>query len=122
MGGQLGAELVRTPAKGWIQQAILSGKIQTVDEGEVKSRTDELRNSGACSSDDPHVIALAQVSGSRLLYSNDRDLHKDFKNTQLLSTPPGKIYSTKKNKKSGEGYRKLRSGHKSLLRMNVCGK
>ena len=121
VSGQLGAELARTPARQWIQQAILSGRIQTVDEGEVTSRTDQLRNSGACTSNDPHVIALAQVSGARLLYSNDHRLRKDFQNTELLSAPPGKIYSTKKSEKWGGGYRKLGRQHRKLLRMNVCG-
>ncbi|MYH42126.1 MAG: hypothetical protein F4017_01170 [Acidimicrobiaceae bacterium] len=49
---------------------------------------------GSCRSDDHHVIALAQISGARLLFSNDKDLHKDFKNRQLIDQPTGTVYST----------------------------
>ena len=45
-------------------------------------------------SNDHHMLALAIVSGSRLLYSNDKDLQKDFGNIQLLGSPKGRVYST----------------------------
>ena len=54
----------------------------------------ELQDAGACQSNDLHVLALAQVSGARLLYSNDLSLHQDFGNRDLISRPRGKIYST----------------------------
>jgi len=40
------------------------------------------------SSNDLHVLALARVSGARLLYSEDRKLQRDF--TKILR---GKVYS-----------------------------
>ena len=43
-------------------------------------------------SDDPHVLTVAQMSGTRLLYSNDGDLHQDFKNRGLVNNPRGNIY------------------------------
>lgn len=42
-------------------------------------------------SDDPHILALAKVSGARLLCSHDQPLHSDFTNSALL-TPKGNIY------------------------------
>lgn len=49
-------------------------------------------------SDDPHVLALARASGARLLYSNDRNLHDDFRDTQIVPRPKGKVYSSARNK------------------------
>ena len=49
-------------------------------------------STGLCVSDDPHIIALARVSGARTLCSNDNNLHTDFKNQRLLSHPRGGVY------------------------------
>ena len=46
----------------------------------------------------PHVLALAQVSGARLLYSNDQTLQRDFKNSKLIKNPRGNVYTTLRNK------------------------
>ena len=70
---------------------------------------------GAVKSDDPHIIALAQVSGARLLYSNDKSLQQDFKNKDLINNPRGKVYIT--NECRGN----FSSGHKKLLvRRDLC--
>jgi predicted nucleic acid-binding protein len=55
----------------------------------------------ACKSDDPHIIALAQVSGARLLCSYDEDLGTDFTNSALIK-PRGRVYKN--------------AGHAHLLR------
>ena len=107
-GGKLLEELNRTSAREWARQAVLAGLIRNVNNAEVDARTEVLR--GSCNSDDPHVIALAQVSGARLLYSNDRDLHRDFGNKRLIDKPRGKVYSTL------EGGGHLQESHKKLLR------
>ena len=60
---------------------------------------DILVERGVCQSNDQHVIALAIVSGARLLYSNDRRLQRDFKDRRLID-PPGKVYSTRRGKRS----------------------
>ena len=120
VGGKLRKELSRTPAKAWMQQAIASGRMTIVDEQQVNSREEEIRVAGSCVSNDLHIIALAQISGARLLYSNDNSLRRDFQNDDLINGPSGKIYSSKKSNKWGGGYRKLDSGHKRLLRENAC--
>ena len=48
---------------------------------------------GKCRSNDPHVIALASVSGCRLIFSKDQDLHEDAKDKSLLN-PSASIYQT----------------------------
>ena len=49
-------------------------------------------------SDDPHVLALARVSGARLLYTDDGNLMADFKNKQFIDQPRGKVYSSAANR------------------------
>ena len=48
-------------------------------------------------SDDPHVLALARVSGARLLYTNDANLMADFKNKRLIDDPRGSVYTRAAN-------------------------
>jgi predicted nucleic acid-binding protein len=44
-------------------------------------------------SNDPHILALAKVSGARVLYTKDDALIKDFTNKYLISNPKGRCYS-----------------------------
>lgn len=109
VGGKLLEELNSTPAREWIKQAGLSARVKTEDKAKVEASTRKLQRKGGFKSNDPHILALAQVSGARLLYSNDGDLREDFLNKELINRPQGKIYSTK----CGSG--KLQRGHKMLL-------
>lgn len=110
-GGKVLEELNNnTKFMNWRQQAILAGKISEANENEVNARTEKLKNDNSCISDDQHVIALAQVSGARLLYSNDGNLIKDFKHKKLIDQPRGKIYPT-----GGDG--SFQNSHKRLLGM-----
>ena len=113
-GGKLHQELTRAhPFMEWSKQAVLSGKIKRFNDREIDDRTEMLKDS--CKSDDAHVIALAQISGARFLYSDEGNLHKDFKNKRLIDNPRGAIYSTK-NQDS------FTSGHRNLLRRSgICG-
>lgn len=61
---------------------------------------------GRIVSDDPHVLALARVSGARLLYTNDTDLMTDFKNKRLIDDPRGSVYT--------------RAANAHLLRRAIC--
>ena len=111
-GGKLLGELEQTPAREWVRQAMIAGFVRSVDEAEVDARTEELR--GSCISNDPHVIALAQVSGARLLYSNDGNLHRDSGNKKLIDAPRGKVYSTRDDKSFRDHHRRL------LRRRDLC--
>ena len=100
--------------KAWRQQATSSGRITEANEIEVNARTEKLKNENSCRSNDPHVIALAKVSGARLLYSNDVTLIKDFKDKNLIDQPRCKVYPT-----SGDG--SFQNSHKRLLgQKNLC--
>ena len=112
VGGRLLAELDQTVARTWLREAFRAGRIRREDDNEVEIAEHSLR--GICRSNDPHIIALGQVSGARLLYSNDRELQTDFKNKSLIDQPRGKIYSTRRTKSYG-------TSHQGLLRStNLC--
>ena len=118
VGGKLLEELNRTSGRVWARRALNRGLIRRVSESKVKERTEKLQNEGVCRSDDPHVIALAQVSGARLLYTNDSDLQKDFKNKNLVNNPAGKIYSTDVKNNPNKEFRDV---HRGLLgRNDLC--
>lgn len=108
------AELNYVKARQWIQQGILAGKIRQETPGTVDQREEELGREGRCRSNDIHLIALAQVSGARLLYSNDRALHEDFGNKLLIDRPRGKVYSTNERKDFTNAHQKL------LSNRNLC--
>ena len=114
VGGKLLEELDGNAIfKGWRSTAAQYGRVRRVSDQTVQARTAELQASRSCKSNDPHVIALAQLSGARLLYSNDSDLHEDFGNGALVNQPRGRVYSTKKSQSFGRA-------HKHLLKTTAC--
>ena len=116
VGGKLLEELEKSSAdfRRWGQEAQLAGKMRIVNKSEVDAKTEQIQGEGVIRSDDPHVIALAQVSGARLLYSNDGNLQQDFKNKKLIDDPRGKVYST-------SGGRSFQRSHDRLLKnKNLC--
>ena len=107
VGGKLRLELYQTRFHLWEREAFRRGFIQEFNDEEVVEKALELRDSRACKSNDAHVIALAQISGARLLYSNDVLLQRDLKNNDLLDNPDGKVYSTRITRKFTKARRKL---------------
>jgi hypothetical protein len=70
-----------------------SGNAREVDDRDVLA--EERGIAGQCRSDDPHVIALARVSGARILVlSKDRLLEQDFHDPALVNHPRGRIYKS----------------------------
>lgn len=114
VGGKLLDELYRTSSRSSIEEAMLAGTAIFIDKERVASQTQQLIDKGTCQSNDPHIIALAQIGGARLLYSNDRDLHEDFKNRDLIDNPRGRVYSTLRNKRFSDSHKKL------LARTDLC--
>lgn len=98
---QLLEQLYESQAREWTRQALNAGLIRRVCESKVNARIEHLQNQDSCRSDDPHVIALAQLSGARLLYSNDGLLRQDFSDKKLLNEPPGKVYLSRRDEKQG---------------------
>lgn len=62
---------------------------------EVKAGLEARRRpNGEIRSNDTHVLAIAIVSGARLLYSRDKKLRTDFTNRNVVSEPQGRLYNT----------------------------
>ena len=67
-----------------------AGKAKVCSASRVDA--EEVRVRPLCVSDDPHVIALARVSGARLLCTDDVGLMTDFKDKKLIDKPRGSVY------------------------------
>ena len=119
IGGKLRSELERSKAfRGWALTAIQTGKLVSINDDSVNTRAGQLREF-IRKQDDPHVIALAQISGARLLYSNDRGLIQHFKDEQFISCPQGSIYTTLTPESLPEG-EFTREHEDLLLRSDLC--
>ncbi|MCY4372354.1 MAG: hypothetical protein OXC31_01195 [Spirochaetaceae bacterium] len=95
VGGELLRELSQyRKFKAWLGEAISAGRARRIRDTVVDSETEAIRAGQSCRSNDHHILALARVSGARLLFTNDRNLEQDFKNRSLVPDPRGKIYKT----------------------------
>lgn len=98
----------------WMDELVRAGVIHDLDDSRIDQLAEEIEAGGILESNDSHIIALAQESGARLLFSNDSMLQTDFKNSGLLNSPRGKVYTTKCHKE-------FRPAHKRLLgRRDLC--
>lgn len=115
IGGKLRRELMEANSfKNWLVQARLAQQVRDINDDEVSRRVEELNREKAYKSDDEHVIALAQESGARLLYTDDPDLQEDFGDQKLIANPRGRVYTTLR-------YRDVRKTHRDLLaRQDLC--
>ena len=118
VGGKLHNELLGSSSdlRRLFRQLELAGRMTIEDNNEVSGRTEELSREGLCRSDDEHVIALAQVSGARLLFTNDNDLKDDFTDNKLIDNPRGKVYTTRLKSEFNETKRRL------LRQKDLCRK
>lgn len=117
-GGSQRDELMRSgeQMRRWLAELQSAGRLTRVDDEQVNLRCREICDASATDgklydSDDPHVIALAQVSGARLLYTKDQKLTRDFKKKRLIDEPRGRVYSTSQADD-------LTRSHRDLLRRN----
>ena len=122
VGGKQLEELMRAASVGfelWAEEAGRDGRLRRTDHDSVEAETARLRQSGDCKSNDEHIIALALVSGARLLYSHDKDLHSDFKS--LLTGLRGKVLPTGTSNNARQARRILLESEE-LCRPNRCGR
>ncbi|MBW8039205.1 MAG: hypothetical protein FVQ85_04315 [Planctomycetes bacterium] len=107
-GGKLRTEYVRSKKiKRVLRKFDQIGIAQAYDDEQVNSEARRIRKLPACQSDDAHIIALAKLSGARLLCSEDGELHQDFRNSRLLSNPRGKVYQTSNHRPLLDQYCRL---------------
>lgn len=88
VGGKLTQELCKNANfRTFLLEMQRVGSLISVEAAKCEAEISELRS---YKSNDPHVLALARVSGARLLYTDDRDLMTDFKDRALIC-PRGKV-------------------------------
>ena len=94
----------------WLETAIQFGRARQIDDARIDRETEEVtaRN---IRSDDPHILALARISGARLLFTNDHALQQDFQNREIITGTRGRIYTTVERND-------VRRTHRNLLRRN----
>lgn len=108
VGGKLYDELASHAAfRKWAATAIVDGRVRREHPDRVERSADALAGNSSLRSNDPHVIALAEVGGARLLYSYDTNLRHDFRDPALLSKPRGKLYPTGKSPNDQRRRRRL---------------
>ena len=91
VGGHLAIELDRVyAARRFVRSLQQAGRARFFPAEAIEKETNRMR--AICTSNDPHVIALARISGARVLCSSDTTLHRDFSNQELISNPRGHIY------------------------------
>lgn len=76
----------------WRDEQMRAGKLISVSSEDVIGKENELKDE--IISDDAHIIALALITQTKVLVSNDNNLIQDFK----AQVSRGKVYTTKKQK------------------------
>ena len=108
--GDIGKELNRNgKMKDRLKEYLRAGKAKHISEEEVEKKKQDVVEKLDLESNDPYIIALAKVSNTRLLTSEDAALCSDFKNKKIIRRKRGKIYKAREHKE-----------HKHLLNQNTC--
>ncbi len=112
LGGKLLREITgHSQRQKLVQALIASGQIRHYSSQTIREEERRVRQQNRCRSNDTHVIALALVSGARLLYSGDHDLREDFKDRRILRG--GRLYPQQRSKR-------LREHQQRVLRAHRC--
>ena len=98
------------------RQLRLDGRVQEIPDGQVEAETMVVEALPTYRSNDAHVLALARLSGARLLFANDRDLCDDFKDRRIVNNPRGKVYTTSMRSSVTRVHRSL------LARADLCAR
>ena len=98
----------------WLRTAQRVGRARAISDEAVDSETETLRSQGICRSNDEHVVALAKVSGARLLFTNDNALQDDFRDRRIVGGTRGRVYTTGQSKDVSNTHRSL------LSRRDLC--
>lgn len=107
IGGQNTRELLQNAAAAaWVRTLLQAGRARQVAESALDAERQTVEQLGLCCSNDLHIIALARASGARIVFSQDKKLHKDFTNRALLNCPRGRVYQERR--------------HRHLLRVDTC--
>ena len=107
-GGKFAREIERSAAaKRWFAEMFRAGRAIRIPESIVDEEEARIRETELCESDDEHIVALARLSGSRVVCTEDRALWDDLRNSNLVR-PRARLY------RSAEHARLLR--HNNICR------
>jgi len=113
VGGQLAKEVDRVgAARRFVRVLLQAGRARRIPSKQTDNEAKSIAN--RCDSNDAHVIALARISGARILCSGDKMLHRDFTNLALISNPKGHIYQSVKHERLLRSY-----GHTEACRRSM---
>lgn len=91
VGGEVARELYKDGAcRRFVKDLWDAGRAAIFASSLVDAETTAV--AALCRSNDAHVIALARVSGARILCSDDGLLRDDFRDTSLVADPRGRVY------------------------------
>ncbi len=115
VGGKLWEELVSHRGVHLVFADLLRrSKMVKYDDSLVNDEVASVNN--VCQSNDAHILALARVSGARLLFTNDQALQGDFGNPGIINDPRGRVYTTRQRSD-------VTRAHRSLLnRTDLCAR
>ena len=117
VGGKLLMELGESlKFAQWLRQAERVGRARSIPDQQVNDQTERLQRKEICQSDDQHVLALALVSGARLLFTNDRALQDDFRDRRIVPGVRGRVFTTLQTKETTTTHKRL------LRRTDLCNK
>ena len=124
-GGRLFRELTQNPNfQRFFEARQQAGRAIRIPDTVVDAEEAELQ-SLETRSNDKHVLALARVSGARLLFTNDGALKQDFTNPDIIGDIPGRIYTTDRGRRTRRYAAQEITGvtrtHQDLLRrIDLC--
>ena len=69
-----------------------AGMAKKYPDGPIDTDAARLKQDPQTESNDHHILALARVSGARILCTGDKALMSDFTNRSLVPTPRGRVF------------------------------
>lgn len=120
VGGRLLAELTQNGNfRRWFQEARRAGGRVRQLRTKTILETEERLDRRLMRSNDQHVVALALVSGARLLYTDDHALQRDFTNRQVVSGVEGRIYRSRADGRFTDAHQALLDAPDICVRANA---
>jgi|SRR3954464_11021027 hypothetical protein len=93
IGGHLATELDRLGnCRRFVRALRRAGRARLIPETDISEEKAKLKETGLCVSNDLHVLGLVRASGARTVCTLDRDLQRDIRNPQVISSPRGSVY------------------------------
>ena len=115
VGGLLATELDKiSSARRFVRALQQAGRARLIPDHAATEEARRIRI--GCVSNDAHIIALARISGARILCSYDKPLQQDFGNVRLISSPRGRVYQRREHASLLREY-----GHTSACRKILGG-